>query len=46
VVSFGGAYALLAYMAQQAVETHNWMTAPKWSTASGLPRPRPGRLFS
>src|SRR6267154_5110492 len=28
VVSFGGAYALLAYMAQQAVETHHWMTAP------------------
>ena len=29
VVSFGGAYALLAYMAQQAVETHHWMTAPE-----------------
>src|SRR5207244_1149763 len=24
VVSFGGAYALLAYMAQQAVETYHW----------------------
>ena len=29
VVSFGGAYALLAYMAQQAVETYGWMTAPE-----------------
>src|SRR4051812_39743863 len=29
VVSFGGAYAVLAYMAQQAVETHHWMTAPE-----------------
>src|SRR5260221_1979875 len=29
VVSFVGAYALLAYMAQQAVETYGWMTAPE-----------------
>ena len=29
VVSFGGAYALLAYMAQQAVETYGWMSAPE-----------------
>ena len=27
VVSFGGAYALLAYMAQQAVESYHWMSA-------------------
>jgi len=46
VVSFGGAYALLAYMAQQAVETHNWMTAPEMVDGLGLARPRPGRLFS
>src|SRR5262245_56644603 len=29
VVSFGGAYALLAYMAQEAVQTYGWMTAPE-----------------
>ena len=26
VVTFGGAYAVLAYMAQAAVETHGWVT--------------------
>jgi chromate transporter len=45
VVSFGGAYALLAYMAQQAVETYGWMSAPEWSTASGSPRRCPGPLI-
>src|SRR5262249_62305011 len=25
VVTFGGAYAVLAYVAQQAVETHGWL---------------------
>ena len=44
VVSFGGAYALLAYMAQQAVETHRLDDARrKWSTGSALPRPRRAR---
>jgi len=36
VVSFGGAYALLAYMAQQAVETYGWMTAPEIVDGLGL----------
>ena len=44
VVSFGGAYAVLAYMAQQAVETYGWMTRAgngRWRSA--LPKPRPAR---
>jgi chromate transporter len=43
VVSFGGAYAVLAYMAQQAVDTHHWMTAQEMVDASGSPRPHPDR---
>jgi chromate transporter len=43
VVSFGGAYAVLAYMAQQAVETHHWMTAPEMVDGSASPRPHPAR---
>ena len=43
VVSFGGAYALLAYMAQQAVETHHWMTAPEMVDGLGLAETTPGR---
>src|SRR5947207_11733182 len=43
VVSFGGAYALLAYMAQQAVETHHWMTAPEMVDGSASRRLRRGR---
>jgi len=29
MVTFGGAYAVLPYVAQQAVETHSWLTAPQ-----------------
>jgi chromate transporter len=43
VVSFGGAYAVLAYMAQQAVETHHWMTAPEMVDGLGLAETTPGR---
>jgi chromate transporter len=45
VVSFGGAYALLAYMAQQAVETHRWMTAPEMVDGLGLAETTPGPLI-
>jgi chromate transporter len=45
VVSFGGAYALLAYMAQQAVETHHWMTAPEMVDGLGLAETTPGPLI-
>src|SRR5436190_384326 len=45
VVSFGGAYAVLAYMAQQAVETHHWMTAPEMVDGLGLAETTPGPLI-
>jgi chromate transporter len=45
VVSFGGAYALLAYMAQQVVETHGWMTASEMVDGLGLAETTPGPLI-
>ena len=45
VVSFGGAYALLAYMAQQAVETYRWMSAPEMVDGLGLAETTPGPLI-
>jgi chromate transporter len=45
VVSFGGAYALLAYMAQQAVETYGWMTAGEMVDGLGLAETTPGPLI-
>lgn len=45
VVSFGGAYALLTYMAQQAVENYGWMTAPEMVDGLGLAETLPGPLI-
>ncbi|HEX2197203.1 MAG TPA: chromate efflux transporter [Burkholderiales bacterium] len=45
VVSFGGAYALLAYMAQQAVESYGWMSAPEMVDGLGLAETLPGPLI-
>ena len=45
VVSFGGAYALLAYMAQQAVQTYGWMSAPEMVDGLGLAETLPGPLI-
>ena len=45
VVSFGGAYALLSYMAQQAVENYGWMTAPEMVDGLGLAETLPGPLI-
>ena len=45
VVSFGGAYALLAYMAQQAVETYGWMSAPEMVDGLGFAETLPGPLI-
>src|SRR5665647_2739635 len=45
VVTFGGAYAVLAYMAQQAVETNGWLTAPEMVDALGLAETTPGPLI-
>ncbi len=45
VVTFGGAYAVLAYMGQQAVETHGWLTAPEMIDGLGLAETTPGPLI-
>ncbi len=45
VVTFGGAYAVLAYMAQQAVENHHWLTAPEMVDGLGLAETTPGPLI-
>jgi chromate transporter len=36
VVTFGGAYSVLAYMAQQAVETYGWLSAGEMLDGLGL----------
>ncbi|NKC16029.1 MAG: chromate efflux transporter [Gammaproteobacteria bacterium] len=45
VVTFGGAYAVLAYMAQQAVETYAWLTAGEMLDGLGLAESTPGPLI-
>ncbi len=45
VVSFGGAYALLAYMAQEAVEKQGWMAAHEMVDGLGLAETTPGPLI-
>ena len=45
VVTFGGAYAVLPYVAQQAVETHGWLTAPQMLDGLGLAETTPGPLI-
>jgi chromate transporter len=44
-VSFGGAYALMAYMAQQAVENYGWMSAPEMVDGLGFAETLPGPLI-
>jgi chromate transporter len=41
VVAFGGAYAVLAYVAQQAVETYHWLGRMRCWRGLGWPRPPP-----
>jgi len=45
VVTFGGAYSVLAYMAQQAVETHHWLSAGEMLDGLGLAETTPGPLI-
>jgi chromate transporter len=45
VVTFGGAYAVLAYMAQAAVENHDWLKAPEMIDGLGLAETTPGPLI-
>jgi chromate transporter len=45
VVTFGGAYAVLAYVAQQAVETYHWLRPDEMLTGLGLAETTPGPLI-
>jgi chromate transporter len=45
VVTFGGAYAVLAYVAQQAVETYHWVTPGEMLNGLGMAETTPGPLI-
>ncbi len=45
VVTFGGAYAVLAYVAQQGVEEYGWLTAREMLDGLGLAETTPGPLI-
>lgn len=44
-VTFGGAYAVLAYMAQDAVQNQGWLTAAEMVDGLGLAETTPGPLI-
>jgi len=46
VVTFGGAYAALAYMAQQAVEYYHWLKPQEMLVGLGFAETTPGPLIS
>jgi len=45
VVTFGGAYAVLAYVGQQAVEVHGWLMPGDMLAGLGLAETTPGPLI-
>ncbi|WNJ92700.1 chromate efflux transporter [Bosea sp. 685] len=45
VVTFGGAYAVLAYVAQAAVESYHWLVAGEMVDGLGLAETTPGPLI-
>ncbi len=45
VVTFGGAYAVLAYMAQEAVQGFRWLSAGEMADGLGLAETTPGPLI-
>lgn len=45
VVTFGGAYAVLTYVAQEAVEGYAWLSATEMLTGLGLAETTPGPLI-
>lgn len=45
VVTFGGAYAVLAYVAQQAVERYHWLSASEMLNGLGMAETTPGPLI-
>jgi chromate transporter len=45
VVTFGGAYAVLAYVAQQAVDTYHWLKPGEMLDGLGMAETTPGPLI-
>jgi chromate transporter len=45
LVTFGGAYAVLAYVAQQAVNTYHWVTPGEMLDGLGMAETTPGPLI-
>lgn len=45
LVTFGGAYAVLAYVAQQAVDVHGWLSPGEMLDGLGLAETTPGPLI-
>lgn len=45
VVTFGGAYAVLAYVAQQAVDHYHWLSAREMLDGLGMAETTPGPLI-
>jgi chromate transporter len=45
LVTFGGAYAVLPYVAQQAVETHGWLSHAQMMSGLALAETTPGPLI-
>ena len=45
VVTFGGAYAVLAYVAQQAVDNHGWLRPREMLDGLGMAETTPGPLI-
>ena len=45
LVTFGGAYAVLAYMAQDVVQSYGWLTAGEMLDGLGLAETTPGPLI-
>jgi chromate transporter len=45
VVTFGGAYSVLAYVAQQAVETYQWLMPKEMLDGLGMAETTPGPLI-
>ena len=45
LVTFGGAYAVLAFVAQQAVQTYGWLTSTDMVRGLGLAETTPGPLI-
>lgn len=45
LLTFGGAYAILGFVAEQAVDTYGWLSAGEMATGLGLAETTPGPLI-